>query len=71
MKIVFNSSPLLFLSRLGFLEKFLDSKDSVFYVRCTNRYRDTDIHILSVLFPFFLLAILFALFLIGSISPLQ
>ena len=34
MKIVFNSSPLLFLSRLGFLEKFLDSNDN-FYLPAT------------------------------------
>ena len=34
MKIVFNSSPLLFLSRLGFLEKFLDSDDN-FYLPVT------------------------------------
>jgi len=33
-KIVFNSSPLLFLSRLGFLEKFLDSHDN-FYLPVT------------------------------------
>ena len=34
MKIVFNSSPLLFLSRLGFLGKFLDSDDA-FYLPVT------------------------------------
>ena len=33
-KIVFNSSPLLFLSRLGFLEKFLESNDN-FYLPVT------------------------------------
>jgi len=33
-KNVFNSSPLLFLSRLGFLEKFLDSNDN-FYLSVT------------------------------------
>ncbi|TRU84787.1 MAG: DUF3368 domain-containing protein [Microcystis novacekii Mn_MB_F_20050700_S1] len=36
MKIVFNSSPLLFLSRLGFLEKFLDSDDN-FYLPVTGQ----------------------------------
>ncbi|MBC1193761.1 MAG: DUF3368 domain-containing protein [Microcystis aeruginosa Ma_QC_Ch_20071001_S25] len=34
MKIVFNSSPLIFLSQLGFLEKFLDSNDN-FYLPAT------------------------------------
>jgi hypothetical protein len=30
MKIVFNSYPLIFLSQLGFLEKFLDSNDNFY-----------------------------------------
>ncbi|MDM9384107.1 DUF3368 domain-containing protein [Chlorogloeopsis sp. ULAP01] len=30
MKIVFNSSPLIFLSRLGFLGKFLESEDEFY-----------------------------------------
>ena len=34
MKIVFNSSPLIFLSQLGFLEKSLDSNDN-FYLPAT------------------------------------
>jgi hypothetical protein len=34
MKIVFNSSPLIFLSQLGFLEKFLYSNDN-FYLPAT------------------------------------
>ncbi|AKE64434.1 hypothetical protein MYAER_2086 [Microcystis aeruginosa NIES-2549] len=34
MKIVFNSSPLIFLSQLGFLERYLDSNDN-FYLPAT------------------------------------
>ena len=40
MKIVFNSSPLIFLSQLGFLEKFLDSNDN-FYLPATVQPSET------------------------------
>ncbi|MFM7883366.1 MAG: DUF3368 domain-containing protein [Microcystis panniformis] len=40
MKIVFNSSPLIFLSQLGFLEKFLDSNDN-FYLPASVQPSET------------------------------
>lgn len=40
MKIVFNSSPLIFLSQLGFLEKFLDSNAN-FYLPATVQPSET------------------------------